>query len=94
MNIPAEIVKVGIALHDQYFDLRGLSAYAGLSVSALRHHIKVNDLPNYVVAGPKGNAGKILVKRSEFDTWMDQTWRREQLDIDEIVSDVMESLKG
>jgi hypothetical protein len=90
MQIPDNTLT--IAFKDQYFDLKGLSMYSRLSVSSLRHHIKSNDLPIFTVAGPGGKAGKILVKRSEFDNWMESTWRKEIHNIDSIVNDVMEGL--
>ena len=92
MQIPADIIKTGFSLADQYMDLRGLAAYSGMSVSALRHHIRANSLPVFNVAGKKGSIGKILVKRSEFDRWMETTWRRDQNDIADIVDDVMAAL--
>jgi len=53
---------------DPYLDLRALAQYAGLSVRTLRgwlHHHDV-PLPHHDVGG------KVLVRRSEFDQWMQQ----------------------
>lgn len=55
---------------DEYFDLKGLSVYSKMAVSTLRGFIRDKGLPCYKLPGASGNAGKILVKRSEFDTWM------------------------
>ena len=54
------------ALADQYLTLRTLSAYSGISIRTLREYLKQqgNPLPCY------RPGGKLLVKRSEFDRWM------------------------
>ena len=70
MIIPASIAE--IALNDQYFDLKGLSSYASMGVSTLRYHIRENGLPWFKITGRKDQTGKILVKRSEFDTWIER----------------------
>lgn len=87
MQLPNEHIE--IAFKDQYFDLKGLSVYSSLGVSSLRTHIKENGLPCYPVKNDQGKVTKILVKRSEFDLWMDR-WKQ---DIRDIVDEVMESLK-
>ena len=54
---------------DPYLPLRALAAYSGLGVATLRGYIdKLPDeaLPCYRVGG------KILVRRSEFDSWLQQ----------------------
>src|SRR5262249_35587577 len=53
---------------DPYLSLRALSAYCGLSVRTLREHINRLDqaLPVYRIGS------KIVVRRSEFDTWFMQ----------------------
>lgn len=54
---------------DPFLPLRALAAYAGLSVRTLRHYLELppdRALPCYRVGG------KILVRRSEFDTWVAQ----------------------
>jgi excisionase family DNA binding protein len=72
---------------DQYLDLKGLSKYSGLSVRTLRDHIKTKGLPCFKVKG------KILVRKSEFDDWMEQFRVRKSQDINRIVDEVMASLK-
>ena len=53
-----------IALKDQYFDLPGLNAYSCIPVPTLRDYIKRDGLPYFKLRG------KILVRRSEFDAWV------------------------
>ena len=72
---------------DQYFDLRGLSAYSSMGVSTLRDYIRSGDLPCFKIKG------KILVKRSEFDAWLENYRLYKKLNINGIVANVMESLK-
>ena len=49
----------------EYFALPELSEYSSISVDTLRDHIRRDGLP---VFQPRG---KILVRKSEFDKWMD-----------------------
>jgi excisionase family DNA binding protein len=72
---------------DKYFDLKGLSAYSALSVGTLRDHIRRGNLPYFKVKG------KILVKRSEFDQWIENYRVNKKHDLDRIVNDVLDSLK-
>lgn len=64
MRIPDDLALKDSSFKDQYFDLKGLSHYCSLSVSNLRGHIRNSKLPAYQVHG------KILVRRSEFDSWL------------------------
>ena len=66
MQIPEDTITAPIALKDQYFDLPGLKAYSCIPVPTLRDYIKRDGMPYFKLRG------KILVKRSEFDTWMDE----------------------
>lgn len=91
MQLPDDILETGVALKDQYFDIKGLSKYCSLGASSLRHHIRENKLPHYPVRNKEGKGTKILVKRSEFDEWMKQRWR---LDIERIADEVIEALKS
>lgn len=76
-----------------YFDLRGLAAYSSISVSMLRYYVREHGLPCFKLMGEKGNAGKVLVKRSEFDRWIESFRFNREQQIDDIVSGVMNSLK-
>ena len=79
-------IATAVALVDEYFDLKGLARYSSMSVSSLRHHIRENGLPVYCIRNQERRVTKLLVKRSEFDRWMQQRWRA---DLDEIVNSVM-----
>ena len=50
---------------DKYFDLKSLSEYSSLRIPTLRDHIRSEGLPHFKVKG------KILVKQSEFDEWLE-----------------------
>ncbi len=68
---------------DRYLDLPRLSEYSSLGVGTLREHCKNNGLPHYRVRG------KILVKRSEFDGWMEKKWRSEAVNLDVIADETV-----
>lgn len=68
-------------LADQYFDLPGLSYYASTSKDTLRDYIRCLGLPAFKVKG------KLLVKRSEFDQWM-EAHRVKGIDVDAIVKEM------
>ena len=88
MQIPDEIAARAIHLKDQYFDLRGLSAYSSLGVPTIREHIKLRGLPAFKVKG------KLLIKMSEFDKWMEGYRQNKAQDLDVLVEDVMKELRG
>lgn len=92
MQIPDSLIKTGIALEDRFFDLKGLSVYSSFGVSSLRYHIRANGLPHYLVRGEGGQVSKVLVKRSEFDRWMER-WR-EGINIEAIADEIIQSLKS
>jgi len=88
MEIPDEIVETAITLKDQFFDLRGLSVYSCLGVGTLRDYIRAGRLPCFKLRG------KIVVKRSEFDSWIEQYRHRKSQNLDVIVDGVMDELKS
>lgn len=51
---------------DEYLSLVGLSDYSKMGISTLRSHIKEGGLPWYKAES------RMLVRRSEFDSWMKQ----------------------
>ena len=91
MIIPEDIAERGLALKDQYFDLKGLSAYSAMGVSTLRYHIQHNDLPAFKIPGKK-STGKVLVKRSEFDSWIERFGQNNFVDIESISDEVVRAL--
>ncbi len=88
MQIPDDIAETAIALKDQYFDLKGLSVFSSMAVGTLRDHIKAGSLPCFKVRG------KILIKMSEFDAWIEGYRMNKKQELNNIVDDVMEGLKG
>ena len=53
---------------DPYMSLKALAEYSGLSRRTLQQHI--NDDPSRALPCYRVRGGKILVRRSEFDSWM------------------------
>ncbi|MHC4105838.1 MAG: MerR family transcriptional regulator [Planctomycetota bacterium] len=91
MQSPNDITETATA--DQYFDLKGLASYSSLGVSTLRFLISEKSLPVFRVTGKSGNTGKILIKRSEFDVWMERYRSDKQLKVDVVVNEVLNSLQ-
>jgi hypothetical protein len=86
VKLSDSIVEKPVVLRDQYFDLKGLTAYSALSVSTLRGHIRARGLPAYQVDG------KIIVKRSEFDCWVSKYRIHKEQDLKGIVNDVLREI--
>lgn len=75
---------------DAFLPLRTLATYSGLGVRTLRGYLvdRVRPLPHYRVGG------RVLVKKSEFDTWAVQfRVAPEPASLDSLVDDVMASLR-
>jgi excisionase family DNA binding protein len=87
-TLPSNIVEPVITLRDGYFDLRGLEEYSSIKVPTLRDYIKSGDLPCFKLKG------KILVRKSEFDEWMEEYRVNKKKNINNIVDEVLNSLKG
>ena len=88
MIIPDDIAEAGITLKDRYFDLRGLSAYSSLGVGTIRDHIRSGSLPSFKVKG------KILVRKSEFDEWLEENFRVSGERLNHMVDEIMNNLKN
>ena len=69
----------------EYLPLKELAKYAGLSLRTLRSFLHLADrpLPYYQPGG-----GKVLVKRSEFDDWMQRFRKCEPARLDAIVDEI------
>jgi excisionase family DNA binding protein len=87
MVIPDNIAETGITLKDRYFDLRGLSAYSSLGVGTIRDHIRSGSLPSFKVKG------KILIRRSEFDRWLEDNFRVSGQSVNDMVDEILDNLK-
>jgi excisionase family DNA binding protein len=72
------------SLDDRYLSLRLLAEYSGLSLRTLRGFLAhpIAPLPHY------RPGGKVLIKRSEFDAWMQQFAERGTPRVSEIVDDI------
>ncbi len=88
MIIPDDITKYGITLKDQYFDLRGLSLYASVKIPSLRDYIQYKGLPCFKVKG------KILIKKSEFDRWLEGFRMNKTQEVDDLVDEILAGVKG
>jgi excisionase family DNA binding protein len=73
---------------DCLLDLKKLSKYSSLGVPTLREHIRSGSLPCFKVKG------KILIKKSEFDSWIESFRVDTKKELDSLVNGVMESLKS
>jgi len=73
---------------DKYFDLKSLSEYSSLCVPTLRDHIRSGGLPHFKVKG------KILVKQSEFDTWLESFRVDTKCDLKGVVDSIIDSLNN
>ena len=86
-GVVAERVIVSTTL-DPFLSLRALAAYSGLGIRTLRSHLSdlTHPLPCYRVGS------KILVRRSEFDTWIARHRQVGRGDVDRLVADALKGL--
>ena len=73
---------------DRLLDLTGLSEYSSLGIPTLRDYIRSDGLPCFKLKG------KILIKLSEFDAWLERYRINQSQDLNNIVDEVINSLKG
>ena len=75
-------------LGDAYLPLRRLSSYSGLSVRTLRVYLShpIHPLPCYRIGG------KVLVRRSEYDSWASRFRANVAPAVDRVVDDVLRGL--
>ena len=86
-GVLAERVIVSTTL-DPFLSLRALAAYSGLSVRKLRDLLDnvAHPLPAYQVGG------KLLVRRSEFDAWINAYRETGRADVGKLVAEVLKNL--
>lgn len=76
----------------EWMDLKTLQEYANASDRTLREwiHLPINPLPASQVAG-----GKIHVKRSKFDIWLDtQPYQAiDAIDVDQVANEIMSQFR-
>jgi hypothetical protein len=73
---------------DRLLDLKGLSEYSSLGIPTLRDYLRSNGLPHYKLKG------KILVRLSEFEQWLESYRVDTNPELSNLVDDVLKSLKG
>ncbi len=73
---------------DGYMGLKALAGYSGMSVRTLRNwiHHPLRPLPYYRIGG------KLLVRRSDYDSWAEGFREVTPSSLDDIVGDVMKGL--
>jgi len=77
------------ALQSEWLDLRRLVRYACVSERTLRMWIR---RPNNPLPAKQVGQGKILVKRTEFDRWLQAQPVESAINLNEIVDDVMKEI--
>jgi Helix-turn-helix domain len=87
-GVLADQVVVSTLL-DPYMSLEALAKYSGISVRKLRDHLidPGHPLPCYRVGSKV-----LLVRRSEFDTWMATYRQVGQADVTKLVDEVLRDL--
>lgn len=88
-GVLAESVVVSTIL-DPFLPLKALTTYSGLSVRKLRQHLEdpAHPLPCYRIGG------KIVVRRSEYDTWAAHFRQVGNVDVDKVVAETLKDLRG
>lgn len=72
---------------DRLLDLRGLSEYSCLGVPTLRDYLRSGGLPHFKLKG------KILVRLSEFNQWVESFRVDGERNINNLVNEVIEGLQ-
>jgi hypothetical protein len=82
-------VGQGVQIEAEYLSLRALATYSGLSVRTLREYLlnPVHPLPHLKLPG------KILVKRTDFDVWIEQFRVAATESLSDVVEHVVQSLR-
>ena len=69
----------------EYFDLKTLSAYSNLAIPTLRDYLKTG-LPHFRLKG------KILVRRVDFEEWLEQFKVDSGAELSGMVEDIIEQM--
>lgn len=80
-------VQVTVAL-DPYLSLLAAASYCGLSTRFLRGRIAEGQLPHY------RPGGKVLVRRSHLDAWLEQFKRVGTQDLDSVVDGILRDFQA
>jgi hypothetical protein len=84
--------KSQLARWPEWMDLKTLSLYAAVSDRTLREwiHLPVNPLPAKQV-----DRGKLLVKRSQFDSWLEthQHQPLNSINVDQITDEIVDQFR-
>lgn len=88
-GVLAERVVISTPL-DPFLSLQALATYSGLSRRKLRDYLAdpAHPLPCYRIGG------KIVVRRSEYDTWATRYRQVGNADLDKVVSETLRNLRG
>ena len=73
---------------DRLLDLKGLSEHSSLGVPTLRDYLRSGGLPHFKLKG------KIIVRLSEFDQWLESFRVDTKQKLSNLVDDVLADLKG
>lgn len=73
---------------DRLLDLKGLSEYSSLGIPTLRDYLRSGGLPYFKLKG------KILVRLSEFNQWLESFRIDTKQHLNIIVNGVMKNLKS
>lgn len=77
-----------LPMDPEYLDLKGLARYSSLSVGTLRVILARPGGPPHYRPG-----GKMLIRRSDWDSWIAQ-YRQNPQDLDALVDKVMAEITG
>ena len=73
---------------DRLLDLKGLSEHSSLGVPTLRDYLRSGGLPYFKLKG------KILIRLSEFDQWLESFRVDSKQELNNLVDAVLTDLRG